>query len=309
MTAYLLRRLGFVLVIGLVVSTLVFSLVHMIPGDPVEIMLGESAQRADVEDLRRELGLDRPLGRQYLDFLGGLARGDLGRSIHFRQPVTRLLLESYPATLELALASMLVALLVAVPLGILAAFRRNGAVDHGSRFLALLGVSMPNFWLGPMLILLFAIQLDLFPVSGRSGPASLVLPAITLGTALAGLLTRMIRSALSEELHRGYLQTARAKGLGRLWAVVRHALRNASIPVVTVVGLQFGTLLTGAIITETIFAWPGLGRLIIQAIQLRDYPLVQGGVLAIALSYVLVNLLTDLTYAALDPRIRLEKGA
>ena len=309
MTAYLLRRLGFVLLIGVVVSTLVFSLVHLIPGDPVEIMLGDSAQRADVEALRRELGLDRPLGSQYLDFLGGLVRGDLGRSIHFRQPVARLLLDHYPATLELALASMVVALVVAVPLGILAALRRNGAVDHGSRFLALLGVSMPNFWLGPMLILLFAIRFDLFPVSGRSGPASLVLPAITLGTALAGLLTRMIRSALGEELHRGYLQTARAKGVGRLRAVVRHALRNASIPVVTIVGLQFGTLLTGAIITETIFAWPGLGRLIIQAIQLRDYPLVQGGVLAIALSYVLVNLLTDLTYAALDPRIRLEGEA
>ncbi len=309
MTAYLLRRLVFVVLIGLLVATLVFSLVHLIPGDPVEIMLGESAQRSDVEELRRDLGLDRSLGRQYLDFMAGLVRGDLGRSIHFRQPVTRLLLDHYPATLELALASMVVALLVAVPLGTLAALRRNGVVDHGSRFLALLGVSMPNFWLGPMLILLFAIQFDLFPVSGRSGPLSLVLPAITLGTALAGLLTRMIRSALGEELHRGYLQTARAKGLGRLRAVVRHALRNASIPVVTVVGLQFGTLLTGAIITETIFAWPGLGRLIIQAIQLRDYPLVQGGVLAIALSYVLINLLTDLTYAALDPRIRLEKGA
>ena len=309
MTAYILRRLGFVVLIGLLVSTLVFSLVHLIPGDPVEIMLGDSAQRSDVEALRHDLGLDRPLGRQYVEFLAGLARGDLGRSIHFRQPVMRLLLDHYPATLELALASMVVALVVAVPLGILAAFRRNGAVDHSSRFLALLGVSMPNFWLGPMLILLFAIHFDVFPVSGRTEPFSLVLPAITLGTALAGLLTRMIRSALAEELHRGYLQTARAKGLGRLWAVVRHAFRNASIPVVTVIGLQFGTLLTGAIITETIFAWPGLGRLIIQAIQLRDYPLVQGGVLAIALSYVLVNLLTDLTYAALDPRIRLEKGA
>ncbi len=170
-------------------------------------------------------------------------------------------------------------------------------------------MSLPNFWLGPMLILLFAIQLDLLPVSGRSGPASLVLPAVTLGTALAGLLTRMIRSTLGDELHRAYLLTARAKGLGRLAAVVRHAFRNASVPVVTVVGLQFGTLLTGAIITETIFAWPGLGRLIIQAIRLRDYPLVQGGVLVIALTYVLLNLLTDLVYAALDPRIRLDAKA
>ena len=309
MTSYLLRRLAQLVLVGLLVATLVFSLIHLIPGDPVEIMLGESAQRADVEALRSELGLDRPFGRQYLDFLGGLVRGDLGRSIHYRQPVVDLLWDHFPATLELALASMLVAFLVAIPFGVLSAFRRNGAVDHASRFLALLGVSLPNFWLGPMLILLFAIQFDLFPVSGRSGPGSLVLPAITLGTALAGLLTRMIRSAVGEELHRGYLQTARAKGLGRLAAVVRHAFRNASIPVVTVAGLQFGTLLTGAIITETIFAWPGLGRLIIQAIRLRDYPLVQGGVLLIALSYVLVNLLTDLTYAALDPRIRLEEEA
>ncbi len=216
MTSYLLRRLAYVVLIGLLVATLVFSLVHLIPGDPVEIMLGDSAQRTDVEELRRELGLDRPLGRQYIDFLGGLARGDLGRSIYFRQPVTRLLLDHYPATLELALASLVVALLVAVPFGVLSAFRRHGAVDHVSRFFALLGVSLPNFWLGPMLILLFAIRLDLFPVSGRSGPLSLVLPAVTLGTALAGLLTRMIRSALGEELHRGYLQTARAKGLGRL---------------------------------------------------------------------------------------------
>ncbi len=305
MTAYLLRRLVYVLVVGLLVATLVFSLIHLIPGDPVEIMLGDSAQRGEVEQLRGELGLDRPLAAQYVDFLRGLVRGDLGSSIHFRQPVTTLLRQHYPATVELAVASMLVALLIAVPLGVLAAFRRNGAVDHVSRVLALVGVSLPNFWLGPMLILVLAIQLDLFPVSGRSGPASLVLPAITLGTALAGLLTRMIRSALGEELHRGYLQTARAKGLGRLAAVVRHAFRNASIPVVTVVALQFGTLLTGAIITETIFAWPGLGRLIIQAIRLRDYPLVQGGVLVIAMTYVLINLFTDLTYAVLDPRIRL----
>jgi len=198
----------------------------------------------------------------------------------------------------------LVALAVSLPLGMLAAFYRGRWVDHLSRFVALLGVSMPNFWLGPMLILAFSISLGVFPVSGRSGFASLVLPAITLGTALAGLLTRMVRSSLAEELDRDYLVTARAKGLRQSVVVVRHAFKNALVPVVTVIGLQFGALLTGAIITETIFSWPGLGRLIIQAIRLRDYPLIQGGILVIAMTYVLLNLLTDLLYAWLDPRIR-----
>jgi peptide/nickel transport system permease protein len=305
MTDYLIRRLAQTLPIALLVATLVFSLIHMIPGDPVEMMLGDGAQRSEVENLRHELGLDRPLIEQYGSFLGGLVKGDLGRSLHFGEPVTRILARHYPATLELAFAGMLVALAIALPLGILAAFHRDGAIDHASRFFSLLGVSIPNFWLGPMLILVFSIQLNLFPVSGRSGLASLVLPAITLGTALAGLLTRMIRSSLVEELHKPYLATAQAKGLSRRLAVVRHALKNASIPVVTIVGLQFGALLTGAIITETIFAWPGLGRLIIQSIRLRDYPLVQGGILAIALTYLLLNLVTDVVYAYLDPRIRL----
>ncbi len=304
MTAYLLRRLGQSLPVALLVAALVFSLIHLIPGDPVEMMLGEGAQRSDVEALRARLGLDRPLGRQLVDYFAGLVRGDLGRSLHFDEPVARLLLRHYPATLELAVASMAVALLLSLPLGVLAAFYRDRWVDHASRVLALLGVSLPNFWLGPMLILLFSLHFGWFPVSGRSGVASLVLPAVTLGTALAGLLTRMVRSALTEELGRPYLLTAAAKGLGRGSAVVRHALKNAAVPVVTVAGLQFGALLTGAIITETIFSWPGLGRLIIQAIRLRDYPLVQGGILAIALTYLLLNLLTDLLYAALDPRIR-----
>jgi peptide/nickel transport system permease protein len=305
MIDYVIRRLAQTLPIALLVATLVFSLIHMIPGDPVEMMLGEGAQRSEVETLRHELGLDRPLIQQYGSFLGGLLKGDLGRSLHFGEPVGRILARHYPATLELAFASMLVALAIALPLGILAAFHRDGPIDHASRFFSLLGVSIPNFWLGPMLILVFSIQLNLFPVSGRSGLASLVLPSITLGTALAGLLTRMIRSSLAEELHKPYLATAQAKGLSRRLAVVRHALKNASIPVVTIVGLQFGALLTGAIITETIFAWPGLGRLIIQSIRLRDYPLVQGGILAIALTYLLLNLLTDVVYAYLDPRIRL----
>jgi peptide/nickel transport system permease protein len=305
LTGYLARRLAQLVPLTLLVATLVFSLIHLIPGDPVEMMLGEGAERSEVEQLRHRLGLDQPLARQYLAFLGGLARGDLGRSLHFGRPVVEILLEHYPATLELALASLLVALAVALPAGALAAFRRNRLPDHVSRFFSLLGVSVPNFWLGPMLILLFSIHLGLLPVSGRSGPASLVLPAITLGTALAGLLTRMVRSALAEQLDRPYLAAARARGLSRLRSVARHGAKNAAVPVVTVVGLQFGALLTGAIITETIFSWPGLGRLIIQAIRLRDYPVIQGGVLVIAATYILLNLLTDLLYAWLDPRIRL----
>ena len=306
MSGYILRRLAQIVPLALLVATLVFSLIHLTPGDPVEMMLGEGAQRSEVDRLRSELGLDRPLLEQYLSFIGGLVQADLGDSLHFGQPVVEVLWRHYPATLELAVASLLVALLVALPLGIVAAVRRDGAMDHLSRFFALLGVSIPNFWLGPVLILVFSIHLGLFPVSGRSGWASLVLPAITLGTALAGLLTRMVRSSLAEELNKDYLVTARAKGVARRAVLLRHALRNALLPVVTIVALQFGALLTGAIITETIFSWPGLGRLIIQAIRLRDYPLVQGGVLVIALTYVLLNLLADLLYAWLDPRIRYE---
>lgn len=305
MIRFTLRRLAQTVPLALFVCALVFSLIHLIPGDPVEIMLGDGARPAEVEALRHDLGLDRPIGRQFLDYFGGLLRLDLGESLRFRRPVTELLATHYPATLQLALASMVAALVLAVPLGILAALYKDRALDHGSRILALLGVSMPNFWLGPMLIWLFAIRFDLLPVSGREEPGSLVLPAITLGTALAGLLTRMMRSSLSEELAKPYLVAARAKGLAQSQAVARHALRNAAIPVVTVVGLQFGALLTGAIITETIFSWPGIGRLIVQAIQARDYPLVQGGLLAIALSYLVINLLTDLMYAVLDARIRL----
>lgn len=304
MIGFLLRRLGQAVPIALLVATLVFSLIHLIPGDPVEMMLGEGAERSQVEEVRRDLGLDRPLGAQYLSFLEGLVRADLGTSLHFREPVIRILARHYPATLELTLASMAVALVVSIPLGVVAASRRNRFMDHFSRVLALVGVSMPNFWLGPMLILLLAIQFDLFPVSGRDGWSSLFLPALTLGTALAGLLTRMVRSSVAEELDRPYLAAARARGVGRGPALRTHALKNAAIPVVTIVGLQFGALLTGAIITETIFSWPGLGRLVIQAIRLRDYPLVQGSILAIALTYILVNLLTDVVYATLDPRIR-----
>ena len=299
-----LRRLLAAVPTMLVVATLVFALVHLIPGDPVEMMLGEGAQPADVEALRARLGLDRPLAVQYGSFLAGLVRLDLGDSLHFDRPVATLLGESFPATAELAFAAMAAALLLSLPLGVVAAYRKGSWIDRAARFFSLAGVSMPNFWLGPLAILLFSIHFDLFPVSGRSGWRSLVLPALTLGLALAALLTRMIRSALAEELGKPYLVTARAKGLSEMRVVGLHALRNALVPVVTVVGLQFGALLTGAILTETIFSWPGLGRLLIQAIRLRDYPLVQGCVLLISVTYVVVNLVTDLVYAWIDPRIR-----
>jgi len=306
MRTVVLRRLLLAVPTVLAVATLVFSLIHLIPGDPVLIMLGEGAQPTDVEKLRAELGLDRPLGEQYLEFLGGLFRGDLGDSLHFDEPVAAIIARHYPATVELALAAMLAALVVSLPLGMLAAYRRGSWIDRAARLFSLAGVSMPNFWLGPVAILVFSIQLGWLPVSGRDGLAHLVLPAATLGLALAALLTRMVRTALGEELTKPYLVTARAKGIGGARVALHHALRNALVPVVTVVGLQFGALLTGAILTETIFGWPGIGRLLIQSIRLRDYPLVQGAVLLIAVTYVLVNLITDLVYAWIDPRIRVQ---
>lgn len=304
MKKYLFRRLFLLVPVVWGVSTLVFLFLYLIPGDPVEIMLGETAQAADKALLRHELGLDRPVYLRYLDFLGGLVRGDLGSSFYFKQKVLSTILKRYPATLELALAAMAVAILIAIPLGIISAIRQYSLIDNTSMFLALVGVSMPNFWLGPLLILVFSLQLNLLPVSGRDGLASLILPAITLGTALAAILSRMTRASMLEVLRDEYITTARAKGLKEKAVILRHALRNALIPIVTIIGLQSGALLSGAIITETIFSWPGIGRLLIQAIETRDYPLVQGCVLVISFSYVLVNLLTDILYAYVDPRIR-----
>jgi peptide/nickel transport system permease protein len=285
--------------------TLVFFFLHMIPGDPVEVMLGETAQQADKEQLREELGLNLPLHIQYGRFIIGVCKGDLGDSFFYRRPVTQVIAERAPATVELALAAFVVAGLIAIPLGIVAALREGTAVDNASVLFSLLGVSMPNFWLGPLLIILFSIQLGWFPVSGRGGVGSLVLPAITLGTALAAILSRMTRASLLDRLGEDYLTVARAKGLPEWKVILKHALRNALIPVITIMGLQFGALLSGAIITENVFSWPGIGTLLINAIDARDYPLVQGCILFITLSYVLVNLLTDLLYGWADPRIRL----
>lgn len=304
MSRYLISRLWQTVPVVFGVVTIVFFLLHMIPGDPVEIMLGENAVPAQKEELRRELRLDRPLAVQYADFLAGLPRGDLGTSFRSREPVLREILARFPATLLLALASMAVALLVALPLGVVSAMRPRTLVDHLAGFFAMLGLSMPNFWLGPLLILFFSIRLGVLPVGGSGTAAHLVLPAVTMGTGMAAILMRMLRSSLLEEVRREYVQVAAARGLSRRAAVVRHALRNALIPVLTVLGLQFGSLLAGSVITETIFSWPGIGRLTVQAIDARDYPLVQGCVLFLAALTVAVNLVTDLLYSRLDPRIR-----
>ena len=290
-------------VIGVV--TLVFFLIHLIPGDPIELMLGETASTADLEQLRTELGLDRPLREQYGSFLHGLLRGDLGQSFFYRKPVRQVLLEKLPATLELAAVAMILAVVIALPLGIIAAVRKDSFSDRLAMLASLVGISMPNFWLGPLLIILFSLKLGWLPVSGRVGPWSIILPAVTLGTALAALLSRMTRSAMLDVLDEDYLRTARAKGLTERVVVLKHALRNALLPVLTIIGLQFGALLSGAVITENVFAWPGLGTLLIQAIHARDYPLIQGCVLVISLGYVAANFLTDILYSFSDPRVRL----
>ena len=306
MAAYLVRRLLLTIPVLLGVATLVFALIHLVPGDPAQAMLGEGASQEEVQRLRTSLGLDRPLLAQYTGFLGGLVRGDLGTSFRYNTPVTQQITSRLGNTAKLALAAMLVAILFAVPLGIIAAVFRGRAPDHAAMTLALAGISMPNFWLGPLLTILFAVYLGWLPVSGTGSLAHLVLPAVTLGAALSAILARMTRASLLEELRELYVLAARARGLSGARAVLRHAFRNSLIPVVTIIGLQFGAVLTGTIITETIFAWPGLGRLLIQAINFRDYPLVQGCILFIAVTYVLMNLLTDLTYGLLDPRIRYE---
>jgi len=300
----LVGRLAAAALVVLGVCTLVFLLIHLVPGDPVEAMLGEGARPADRAALTAALGLDRPLGEQYLSYLARLSRLDLGQSFVYQRPVADLLAERLPATLTLAAVALGLALLLAVPLGVLAACRRGLALDGAAMGFSLLGSSIPNFWLGPLLILVFSLWLGWTPVSGREGPASLILPALTLGTSLAAILARMVRSSVLEVLGEDYIRTARAKGLSPAAVLWGHALRNAWLPVLTLVGLQLGGLLGGAVITETVFAWPGVGSLLVEAIQGRDYPVVQGCVLLISLAYVLVNTGTDLVYAWVDPRIR-----
>ena len=308
MLTFITHRLAGALLVVFGVVSIVFLLIHLIPGDPVEIMLGEAASVADREALRAALGLDQPLARQFMTYLEGLLRLDMGTSYHSHRPVFELVLERLPATLVLAGMALLITLVMAVPLGIVAAVRRDSLWDSGAMGFSMLGVSVPNFWLGPLLILVFSLWLGWFPVSGRESFGAVVLPAITLGTGLAAVLSRMVRSSMLEVLGEDYMRTARAKGLAPSRIILHHGLRNALLPVITLLGLQLGALLAGAVITETVFSWPGVGLLTIEAIQSRDYPVVQACVLLISISYVLINLLTDIAYAWVDPRIRLGGG-
>ncbi len=305
----LLARLAYTIPVIWLVVSLVFLLIHLVPGDPVQQMLGEGAAPGDIAALRHAYGLDVPLGQQYLHYWHGVARLDFGHSIRLNDTVAHLVTTRYPYTLELTIAALIVALLAAVPAGVTAALHRGQWQDRVLGFVSLLGLSFPALALGPIMQLLVSIKLGWLPVSGADGsgysaPAHLVLPAITLGGALAAILTRMVRTAMLEELGQDYIRTARAKGLPERTVVYKHALRNAIIPVLTLVGLQFGALLAGAIVTETIFSWPGIGRLTVSAISNRDYALVQGCILAVGLTYVLVNLVTDILYTVANPRIR-----
>jgi peptide/nickel transport system permease protein len=286
------------------VVSVVFLTIHLVPGDPIQAMLGEGAASADLQAARHAYGLDLPIGKQYLHYWNGVLHGRLGQSIRLNEDVGRVIWERYPYTLRLTIAALIVALGLSIPAGVRSAQRRDRWDDRALSVISLFGLSFPNFALGPILVLFFAIKLGLLPVSGAGTWEHLVLPAITMGGAMAAILTRMVRTAMLEELGQDYIRTARAKGLSERAVVYKHALRNAMIPVLTVVGLQFGALLAGAIVTETIFSWPGIGRLTLTAISNRDYFLVQGCILAIGLTYIMVNLFTDVLYALVNPRIR-----
>ena len=302
----LAKRLAFVLPVVWAVVTLVFLLIHIVPGDPVRNSLGENATEQQMDDLRHKLGLDLPLTQQYVNYWKGLVRGDFGQSLVSSEDVFAKIISRYPATMELAFAGLVVAILIAIPLGVTAGTNQGKIIDNVASVVSLLGISAPGFVLGPLMVYVFAVKLNWLPVGGRDGFETLILPALTLGAALAAILTRMVRSSVIEELGEDYVRTARAKGLSERQVIYKHVLKNGLIPVVTVLGLQFGVLLAGAIITETIFSWPGLGRMTVDAINARDYPVVQGCILMIALTYIVANVLTDFTYRLLDPRIKVE---
>jgi peptide/nickel transport system permease protein len=301
----LIRRLLALVPVALGVATLTFAIIHLVPGDPVTAMLGETAAPADIVGMRRQLGLDRPLLEQYAAYLGGLAVGNLGESISYRKPVSRLIAERFPATVELAAAGMLVAVLLAFPLGLIAGSNPGGPADLGAMGFAIAGISIPHIYLGPLLMIVFSLDLRWLPLTGRGGFEHLVLPAITLGTALAAILARILRQSLIRVRESDYMRTALSKGLSARAALLRHGLKNALTSVVTIIGLQMGALLSGTLIIELIFSWPGIGRLLISAIGARDYPVVEGCVLTFAMTYVVVNLATDLAYAMIDPRVRI----
>jgi len=304
MHKYILRRLFLLIPVMLGVSFVVFTIMFFTPGDPVRVMLGERAPEAEIEAMRERMGLNEPFIVQFGSFVFNAARGDLGRSLVTRRPVFDELYARFPATLQLAAAGVLVAVLMGIPIGIVSATKQYSMFDGMSMALALVGVSMPNFWQGMMMILLFSIVLGVLPSSGYGTFMHLILPALTIGTSSAAIITRMTRSSMLEVVRQDYIRTARAKGLSERVVINQHALKNALIPIVTVIGLQFGYLLGGAVLTETIFSWPGVGRFMVDAIRQRDYPVVQGGVLLLALTFSVVNLLVDILYAYIDPRIK-----
>lgn len=303
---YLVRRLLIAVPLLFAVITMVFLMIHLVPGDPVMVMvMGSGASPEAIEQLRRELGLDDPLHVQYLKYLSRLVRGDLGRSIFEGRPVTKMILEQLPSTVELTLASMLIAISVGVFLGVTAAVRSHSWTDTGAMFVAVLGLSVPSFWLGLLLIYVFSLNLGWLPATGQGGWERLVMPASVLGLISAAVIARLVRSSMLEVLRQDYVLAARAKGLSEKVVIYRHALKNALIPVVTIIGLQFGWLLSGTVITETVFSRQGIGRLMVTSILWKDFPVVQGTILVSAVIYLLANLVVDLVYAFLDPRIRL----
>ncbi len=306
MMTFLCRRILQLIPVLWGVATLVFFLLHLVPGDPVDIMLGDSALPASKEILREQLNLNKPLGEQYILYWKGLLKGDLGKSLLSHQPVSQLLWERIPATMELALCSLFLAIIFSIPLGVLMAVFKNSIFDSVATVFSLLFVSMPNFWLGPLLVLFFSFQLGWFPISERTGILSYVLPSITLGLSMAAILSRMTRASFLDVLSQEYITTAHAKGLHPIKVYMKHGLRNGLIPVITILGLQLGSLLAGTIITETIFDWPGVGELLYRGIQSRDYPTVQGCVLFIAFLFVMANTLADIAYTVVNPKIRLE---
>ncbi len=301
---FLLKKLSSFATVIFGVLLLTFLLIHLVPGDPVEVMLGESASIADRETLRAELGLNQSLIQQFGRYISKLAQGDLGSSIHTKMPIIELIKARYPATLKLAVLSLIIGLVIGIPLGIYAALKANHWQDFVVTIVSVRLSAMPAFWLGPMLMLVFAVWLGWLPVSGMESNSSIILPAITLGFGLSAILTRMTRTSLLEVLNDDFIRTARAKGLSEKTVIVKHALRAALLPIITIVGLQMGSLLAGTVITETIFSWDGIGRLLVESIEKRDYPVTQACVLVVALSYVLVNLLTDMIYRFADPRVR-----
>lgn len=306
MLEYAIKRIATLIPVALGVLIVVGTMVHFVPGDPVDTILGQYATAEDKAELREALGLDQPAWQQTFDYLGQVLVGDLGDSLVYRRPVKAMILERLPATIELAITSLIVAVLIAIPLGLLSAWRQGSWLDLTAMSFAVTGVAIPNFWLGPLLVLAFSLELNWFPVSERGGPLSYVLPSITMGTALAAALSRMTRNSVLDTFQEDFVRTARAKGIHESRVIMSHVFRNAALPLVTIIGLQFGVLLTGAVITEKIFDWPGLGSLLIEGIHTRDYPVIQGCVLLFACSYLLVNFITDLVYALIDPRIKLE---